>query len=353
MQIQETQPINRQHFWDAIKGILILSVLYIHSIGGWNFIEWDYYVSKETVSFNSWLLVSIVIGCAVGIFIFISGSFCHYEKTQAKSRHYLGKRIKNFALLFVVWSCMYSVIDLFVYEKNITWQSVLLGTNGIQLYFLLVMLQLMIIAPFLLKHLDDKKIWLGCFLISFFYTCFSLGYWIFNSRIIPNELLLFANWIIFYFIGLLYGNGRFNFAKISLKKALFFVAITLVIKIVESYLLLTYTNDATVATSFVSPANLFYTLSIIVLLCVVKTKVDKKCRFKFLEYIGQNTMDIFLVHWFFEAPLYSVLEPLVQNGMMVIAQGIQIGITLVLSLLYSNIKQFIVYKWRNGPSNRV
>lgn len=70
--------------WQIARGIAILCVILIHCPNA-------IHASKDSVDFNSWLILRQFINFPVALFFFIAGKFMNYEKYMGY-RSFLSKR---------------------------------------------------------------------------------------------------------------------------------------------------------------------------------------------------------------------------------------------------------------------
>jgi len=333
----------REGIWDFIKGMAILIVLFGHSIGGWNFETWDYYVPVNSFNFNSWFVIRTIVGSwIIGVFFFISGYMLSEKKENALD--YYKKRGKRVIVPFLIWSLIYTITNLLVYKQDVDFVSFLLGTNGIQLYFFVVSIQFMILTP-LLTTIKNKKFMLYiCMAITLLNNIWQLTYWMKNKCVVPNEMILCTCFIGYYYLGY-YFKTAVDTSRLATKKsritATSFMAVACVLLLAESYWRLNKISDATVAMSLNSPANILFTVSVILFIVSFKNQYKTNKFNKKIEWIGCASMDFFAVHWLLMRPMKLWIQENISSEYMWFTCIALMVVTFIACYLFVIVKQRI------------
>lgn len=333
----------REGIWDFIKGMAILIVIFGHSIGGWDFEAWDYYVPVNSFNFNSWFTIRTIAGSwIIGVFFFISGYMLSGKKERAFD--YYKKRGNRIVVPYLIWSGIYTIVNLLVYKQDVSFVSFLLGTNGIQLYFFVVSIQFMILTP-LLTTIKNKKIMLYiCMAITLLNNIWQLTYWMKHKCMVPNEMILCTCFIGYYYLGY-YFKTAFDTSRLASSKskiaAASFMAVACIILLAESYWRLSIISDATVAMSLNSPVNILFTVSVILFIMSFKDLYKTNIFTRKIEWIGFTSMDFFAVHWLLMRPMKLWIQNNIPSEYMWFSCIALMVVTFVACFLFVIAKQHI------------
>lgn len=186
----EGTAVTKSQYWQMVRGACILAVIMLHCPTGQNYTNADY---------AAWILLHHVINFPVAMFVFLAGYFMTPEKTQCGYRTFLFKRGKRLLLPYLVWSCIY-LLKTAVFDGTTLRQVVyafLCGKAATPRYYIVVMIQLTIITPWLVKH---RKKWM--YLVTPVYLVFLYAYNIKNRTAPPLYETLFPAWFFFYLLGM-------------------------------------------------------------------------------------------------------------------------------------------------------
>lgn len=150
--------INKDCFWQQIRGICIICVILIHCVNGASYSEIN---TLYSWNFDYWIIMRQVINFPVAIFIFLAGYFTKIESVENEKYSYIRNRIKRLLIPFLVWSTFYTLLNVVFLSGSVNVFEIIVkiifGLSSGQLYFILVLLQLMIITPFLVNVIKNKK----------------------------------------------------------------------------------------------------------------------------------------------------------------------------------------------------
>lgn len=148
----------KREYWQAVRGICILAVVLIHSLGGF-----DYTVSNCT----EFVILRQVINFAVAVFVFMAGYFVDIDRVVDKNFNYknwLLYRGGRLCIPFVIWSLIYSELTLLKNIYNgveINWLGFvyrfIVGKSATPFYYIVVLIQLTVITPWLVKIVKEKS----------------------------------------------------------------------------------------------------------------------------------------------------------------------------------------------------
>ncbi|MDO4487973.1 MAG: acyltransferase [Eubacteriales bacterium] len=325
----------RDDYWDFLKGLGIFTVFYAHTIGGWNYIDWGYYIAPDSLNYSIWLFFKCVFAAAIPVFFFISGYFTPVKIESAGE--YYKKRGLRIIIPFFVWSGIYSLVNLFIYKQDVTLLSFILGTNGIQLYFLAAMIQLMLLTPMLTAAKNKKLMLIICVLITLINDILHLRYWIVNNSIPNNEMILFTCFIAYYYLGI-YFKANVDVSRLNCRRmriisavlvALVFAAFT-----VSAFYLNFLTDSTNVAISYNNPLNLFYSIALILFIMSFKDLYKSNAFNDRVAWVGKMSMEFFTVHWIFMNPIKTWAQRVLMGSYYWSSHFVISAITFVLCLVY-------------------
>ena len=246
--------------WQVVRGICILAVILIHCPNGIPY-------GTGSNEFRIWFLLRSFYNFPVAMFFFMAGYFVNYEYCQKARNHFYIKRLYRLIVPFFFWSVFYTLTTVLFSElNNSTVKSARLfdlfikGKAGPQLYFVLVLLQLTIITPYLIGTLNKttlKSLMLYCitpaYLVLLYVYCF-------KAKALPSRyFLFFPAWFVFYYLGL-HIQKKNTFVRFLNSYILLFIA--LLLSIAESFYLLLNTGVVSFACSQIRFCNFFFDLAI-------------------------------------------------------------------------------------------
>ena len=330
----------REDYWDIVRGLLILGVFVGHDIGGWNFITNDYMVPPYGFLYNKWVITRCVINCVVPIFIFISGYMVNQKYFSRIAPFYINRTIR-FLIPFAVWSGIYSLLEYYVYGNKVTLMSVLLGTNGIQLYYVLLMMQLVLLTPIFFKAKNKKAVLIASFVINVVYNGINEIYQYTNGVKFQNEKLIAACFVFFYTLGLYYRNVDSTILKkITLGRSIYLYIIGLEIYCISAYMLGNCTGNVLLSVGSVTFAAFINMLFSVILVIKVRERLKdhdlgKYAVLRALRWFGVHSMDFFLVHWVFENYIKVWFIDHVDPKYMFFSNTAIIAATVILCCIYA------------------
>ncbi len=323
---------NRIDYYQFIRGLLIVLVVLIHSKTGIS-----YESSELSWNFDYWLLLRSSINFPVAIFIYLSGYFTKVENVTSDNS-YVKIRVRRLLIPFLTWSAVYSFIKILFVTKDINifkdFIKLLLGMQAPQLYFIVVLIQLTILSPYLINTIKTKKsiILMLCttpiYLISVYWYTARFG-----TQFLFYQML-FPAWLIFYYTGLLVKIKGYP-QKISNNRmhSLIFFVIALGFSILESYTIKNKGFSIGFAASQIKVSSFIYTFAVINLLVTYKKFYIKKS-FSLMRYLGDNSFGIYFVHMVYIPVADHILSGFtILNNVLPLFQLFQVIITVTLSIL--------------------
>lgn len=301
--LEDTNKNKRNNFFQAMRGILIICVVLIHSLS-----------ENRDILLNNELniIIRTIINFAVGTFIFLSGFFIKTDEIKTNLLNFYIKRFKRIVIPYIIWSFLYTCFNNIEYIKEFNVikiiYSTICGTSGGQLYYIIALVQLIILTPiFTYIYNKNNKILNLCILsITPLYTFINGIFNYYLEKNIPLYATLFFAWISFYYLGILFRNTNLN----KFKKR-WIIVLTLVILILNIGInLFEYINlnlSYSYCTSQIKLSNTIYIMVVIFTIFTIYNKHNNNLKSNFLTKIGDNSFGIYFIHLFFISIFNKVL----------------------------------------------
>lgn len=335
----------RDTYWDAVRGLCILAVVWTHTRVGI-----PYNGGPYAWNFDYWLIQRQLINFAVAVFIFLAGYFVTASKVTGRAVPWLRSRAVRLGVPFLVWSVGYTLLMAWI---SGSWalgpfvRDVVLGASAKHLYFIVVLLQLVALTPLLLRLLETRWRWLPwavtpAYLVALYAQTLSDG----APRPFANTW--FAAWFVFYWAGLWvrrYGTPAF----LGVRAAVVATAAAVVASAVEAYVLLGAGVDAGFAAGQLTVTSTLTSLAVIALLLALHERRQSRAsvttlgdgdRWFGLDRLGRDSYGIFYVHLLWFVLAWQVLGlppadgefavlPLLQVGELVVAVALSLVVIAV------------------------
>ncbi|MCC8088495.1 MAG: acyltransferase [Rikenellaceae bacterium] len=322
---------------EKIRGICIIAVILIYSMP---------YISIEGQFTESLLPFRQIINFPVAFFIFLSGYFVKYnEKDLGFS--WIKKRSVRLLTPYLIWTTIYIVYNIVAQPiptppsaKQII-ASFLLGRSAPQMYFLLILFQLILITPILRNSFTnpDKKIKRIFFLLLtpvYLILLYCYNYTV--GKQLPLYSLWFPAWFGFYYLGGLIRSGSSGYVKLSrnLSNIFLFCIIGLVIAIFESTAIVNLTGMWSWASSQIKISSFIYTFFFIILMFNLKKYDKKPSENSLMVKIGNYSFGIYLCHMVF-LPLIMTFLGIFSflDSLLLVKMVLGAAITVFLSYVFA------------------
>lgn len=299
----------RLYLWDNWRGVAIISVVAIHASSGTG--------SFEKWSFN-WifgLALRQVIDFAVPIFLAISGYFAASADTENKSSYYAA-RLSRILPPYIAWTLIYIAanstienISIFIVAKGL-----LFGTGiGIG-YFVIVLVQFILLTPFIAKIQQKRShiaIMSGATIIGltfiYFFAAFNTDHPI---GVFPAYALPFLSWYPFYHAGYFIGRYRKNHSatKTENSSTLLTYSTFLALSIAEG-LFWGWSNNYSFGASQLKISSIAASLFLLILISNQRNSPLSK-EYKVLTWLGRNSYAIYLIHLLVLSNIQPTLQQL-------------------------------------------
>ncbi len=226
----------RVAYWDNWKGIAILAVVAIHAAND---------TSQFAIGSFNWLFgltLRQVIDFAVPIFLALAGFFSVGSLTDSP-RTYYKKRINRILIPYLIWTTIYLFLKTPFDVPSISEviQGYILG-RGIGIgYFIIVLLQFIVLTPFLHK-VKSQKTHIGMMVIGsilgsvFTYYFYAVNPEHFMAKF-PQNVILFFVWYPFYHFGYYAARYKIQFKieQINSLTLIYFLGVALTLAFIEGY----------------------------------------------------------------------------------------------------------------------
>ena len=274
----------KNQYFQKLRAILIFLVIFIHA---------NY---ESTLTPNNYVLIFIrtIANTAVPIFFFLSGYFFNKKKCENNPRKYVGNKIKYLFIPLVIWDVIYFLINY----DNATIKSLLTFRAGWQLYFIVVLIQLIFISPFILKYWYNKYFKTALLLITPISMMLHRTLQLRFGFSAPLYQLSIFYWVIYYALGLEYDSIKNRIEMITRKLRLgggiyviFFVCALI---IVYAYNILIY--HAFGYGSALSQIDFMNMCFCLVTIVVVMKFARKDYHENLLSRIGDRAIGIYFIH---------------------------------------------------------
>lgn len=275
--------MERNHYFDFLRGIAIIMVIGIHTCGKCSLENW-----QEVLS----LLTREIINVAVPLFLTLSGFFLSRKNVNSSEDciKFWKKQIPKVYIPCLVWSLPFFVVGL-LNGKSIIKQLFLLFSGGYSIYYFIpLIIQCYLLLP-LFKKWSNVVLGVGSFLItlcSAYLISYHGGYeYPFLVYMTP-----ITTWILFFALGIILGRSERNY---RLSILVMWGIVSIVLQIVESL----YQKNIGVPCPYdcTKPSSILYSAILIILLFSKRIELYYvNHRVKLIEYIGDISFTLYLGH---------------------------------------------------------
>ena len=330
--------VNKDDYFQAMRGICIICVILIHCKTGMEFKG----NSSLVFNYDYWLIFRQLINFPVASFIFLSGYFVNIGIVGENPSAFIYKRGRRILIPYLLWTSFYSLLNITL-GTEINGKTILTyifaGGAAAPLYYIVVLMQLILITPVIVKMLDQRWLNWVCFLVTPLYLVGMYFYNFCTKGQLPLYQLFFPAWFTFYYLGLYTRKNQIflllDFKDNKILKSIFFVIVTLSLSILECYLLLTLDQAFGFAISQLKITSFTYAIAVINLAITLKQYTHKV--YSLLIKLGNNSFGIYFIHYFYLIITEKVLDNLPYLGNVLVIYQL-ITLFLVISLSYFTIE---------------
>ena len=276
---------------EMIRGLCILAVVFIHCPSGLAYQQ----IPGEEWKFWEWVTIRQLSNFAVGTFFFLSG-YLTTSNAVKSAKQYIIKRCKRLLIPMYCWSLLYMGIQIIkdypgVDSFALYGLKYLFGMSAGPFYFIIVMTQLVFLAPLIFRMAGSylgqgilwliTPVWLG---LQYIITLTS------GSQI-PHCEYFFMSWLIYYWAGIFLRRQavvKLNSVNLSGIGVLCCTSLNLI----EGYVLYALTGTGTFGTSQIRGGVVLYALSVSVFLMANGSKIASQILVK----LGNLSYGVYYVH---------------------------------------------------------
>ena len=254
-----------------IRGVCILAVIMIHCPQGTSGLD-------QTI----WLGIRQIINFPVALFIFMAGYFVNPSKID---KNWLKIRGARLLLPFLIWSIIYTIKNSIFGSSSLKGLifSFIIGKSAAPLYYILVLLQLTLLTPYLVSR---RKTWM--YLITPVYLVFLYIYNIATGNMPMLYETLFSAWFLFYILGMDVREGKMNWIRVKG----WMIGLALLASFGEAYFLMIIGCSVRFACSQIKFSSFIYTA----LIALWLSQHIKETKSNVLSRIGDCSFGIYFSH---------------------------------------------------------
>lgn len=271
------------------------------------------------------------------LFIFLSGVTSFYSMGNKKFNYFdfVKKRVTKIFVPYFIWCVVYylSYVAIGYYDFNILQftKKLMAGSLSYHLYFVIIIIQLYILAPVFYYSLKNTKNKIALLAIAAVVTALCIEFIRFK---LSNRI--FLKYMFFYMLGIYVSLEYKNYTSWLKKHSIAISVINTAACI--SYILAYYYNNIYYSYIWFT----FCTTSILFINLVCLVLSEKACGiYSFIKLFGQSSYYIYLIHPLIltalikAAEYYSITSV---TARLIIYTIIVIPVTVTVSLLYSHLK---------------
>lgn len=280
--------MKKELYWQRIRGICILSVIGIHILA-------EYQLRSGGVLKLEWVLARQLLNFTVPTFVFIAGYFTKKEKVKPAKTFYF-RRLQRLLVPYIIWSLLYLGLRGKLHQNIL--ETLITGGASWQLYYIIVLLQCVMLTPMLVKFNGGGLIlsviaFLGYMLIKYVYLWQGMKWLSFP---------LCVEYLPFYTLGILAGNSTERMKLKGSKISMFGIPLFAGVSFVEAAIWNNQGKQA-MAMSQGKVASYCFAMSVVLFFLVRATNINEETVIRFsnrvLIKIGNLSYGIFFVHMLF------------------------------------------------------
>lgn len=285
--------MERNHYFDFLRGIAIIMVIGIHTCGKCGLENW-----QEVSS----LLAREIINVAVPLFLTLSGFLLSRKSFNSHEDciRFWKKQIPKVYIPCLIWSLPLFIVGL-INGRSLIRQSFLLFSGGYSIYYFIpLIIQCYLLLP-LLKRLSNVVLGVGSFFIT---LCSAILISYHGGYEYPFLVYMapITTWILFFALGIILCRSERNY---RLSILVMWIIVSIVLQIVESL----FQKNIGVPCPYDStkPSSILYAAILIILLFSKRMELYYVThRVKLIEYIGEISFTLYLGHCYIIMVLSSI-----------------------------------------------
>ncbi len=271
---------SKSQYIQALRGIAILAVVFIHCLGKNGVGSW---------LIKPWLYFSVML------FVFLSGYLTTKERVEGRVSKFYLKRLSKIIPPYIIWTVIYLVYDGNLTLKYFIKCLVTAGACG-PLYFLVDYGQLVVLTPLIFILLSKKWGRIALYCTTPVYMIFNyFAQWQNWDTIIPV-----CAWLVLpYLVGLEHEKWEARIKKLKFSTSVVAVFVAVVLETAEG-LLWRRVGIVGLMNTQVKLSTLLYFIALIVFLFKLSDKQKEKLsRVTLLTKMGDWSFGIYLCHKLF------------------------------------------------------
>ena len=274
----------------------------IHSFTGFELMQ-------NTITYHLAIIWRQIVGCAVPIFLAISGYFMGKKQVSTKSQYisFLKRQMPRVYIPMLIWSIPYLFLSIYS-ERNVLFSIIFYFAGGFTVYyFIALIVQYYMLLPILQKMGGNLKGLIISAVVSS--VCMLILFYLTMIRDLSFPLIVYAGpfpvWMVFFVLGIYLGH---NDRLLASKRRLFiFVFLGLIISVAETYLHI-YISDSLTGLGIKAGAFIYSFAVILLLFSYKTTKSSNSQVWHFFVYLGKISFGVYLTHMLF---LIYLIRPIV------------------------------------------
>lgn len=306
MSILKQKKPNHRYEADIMRGIIVLSVVAMHTVGTITYVD--------TTEFYSIIQYGVLILLRYNrqAFIFITAFVLVYvyNKPNLNWVEFWRKRGIGIIIPYIIWSIIYVSINVknpslynYVYDT-------VLGSSSYQMYYILLAIQLYLLLPFFIKLLNKikEKVVVTLVSLSIFqvllmiYTYYFLrmnnNNYKFTQRLVHIQYRFILFYLVYIFLGgffaLYYKDIEKIIKKNYIKSVIFFILSTLAL--LASYILEVSVFHLPIdfASAFDQPLIITYSLALIIVIFKFSLDISNN-KIHILKNVNKKIVNFFFI----------------------------------------------------------
>ncbi|OPX88335.1 MAG: Acyltransferase family protein [Pelotomaculum sp. PtaB.Bin104] len=295
---------------DILRSVAVLAVISIHITGGYLFNE----KNSFALFWNQGMRFSVPLFFIISGFLLLNYDL---ENNNFSFKIYFKKRISKIIIPYIFWTIFYtiyymnngileiknSIMGVFAYDVNfikILLINTLQGTAAPHLYFIVIILQLYILYPFLflLVKRNEKSLLAISFVVSLYFQIadylYSYGLLMLPEGGFKYYGLMFFPWIFYFVLGM-YNAIKIRSAELKIK--IFTMELFLLWILVYFMLIMDTKLSHTLATSAKPTIILYSIISYYFLYSLsVNANIINKYVNNFIKWFSVQSFLIYFIH---------------------------------------------------------
>lgn len=273
---------HRDIYFQFVRGICMVVVVLIHSKASNATDGWE---------LGYWLFMRQMTNFAVATFVFMAGYF-------AKPYILCGggvQRLIRLGIPYILWSIFYCFSNGEINLLNIG-AKILQGTASVQLYYMVILIELTIITPALWISIESRVVNISILLLTPLYLLVVSFLQYSNGVSLPWKGRDFVAWIAFYYLGMLVRHYNWK-VRMSISKSVVCVIVSFLLSFAEGCFVYRSFHNSGLAISQIKLSSFIFALSVINLFMKLHDKVQIEDS-NWLVKVGNVSFGIYFMHPF-------------------------------------------------------